>query len=130
MQGFALADEVLLFRQKDPKPLSPVRGPPGASASVPNKMARELAPLKQPSPRGRFGTEAPPRPTRESKIEAKNTGATIIIRNIGCSILLLRWVRRSRSPNRPLWRKLFERIELRSPGEKLDQKGFRVVRFC
>jgi len=29
------------------------------------KMARELAPLKQPSPRGRFGTEAPPRPTRE-----------------------------------------------------------------
>jgi len=25
------------------------------------KMARELAPLKQPSPRGRFGTEAPPR---------------------------------------------------------------------
>ncbi len=77
MQGFALADEVLLFRQKDPKPLSPVRGPPGASASVPNKMARELAALKQPSPRGRFGTEAPPRPTRGPKIEAENKGATL-----------------------------------------------------
>ncbi len=50
MQGFAPADEVLLFRQKDPKPCSPVRGPAGSSASVPNKMARELALLKQPLP--------------------------------------------------------------------------------
>jgi hypothetical protein len=66
MQGFAPADESLLFRQKEPKPFSPVRGPAGASASVPNKMARELAPLKQPSPRGRFGTEAPPRPKARS----------------------------------------------------------------
>jgi len=46
MQGFAPADESLLFRQKEPKPFSPVRG----GASVPNKMARELALLKQPSP--------------------------------------------------------------------------------
>ncbi len=37
MQGFAPADEVLLFRQKDPKPFSPVRGPLGPSASVPNQ---------------------------------------------------------------------------------------------
>ena len=77
MQGFAPADEALLFRQKCPKPFSPVRGPPGASASVPNKMARELATLKQPSPKSRFGTEAPPRPTRRPKIEAKNEEATL-----------------------------------------------------
>ena len=37
---------------------------PGASASVPNLMAQELAPLKQPSPKSRFGTTAPPRPTQ------------------------------------------------------------------
>ena len=37
MQGFAPADEVLLFRQKCPKPCSPVRGPLGSSASVPNQ---------------------------------------------------------------------------------------------
>ena len=61
MRGFAPADEVLLFRQKDPKPFPPVRGPAGSSASAPNKMARELAPLKQPSPRSRFGAAAPPR---------------------------------------------------------------------
>jgi len=41
MQGFAPADEVLLFRQKDPKPFPPVRGPMGPSASAPNKMARD-----------------------------------------------------------------------------------------
>jgi len=63
-------DESLLFRQKEPKPYLPVRGPSepaqkpalqDSSASVPNKMAQELAALKQSSPRGRFGTEAPPR---------------------------------------------------------------------
>jgi len=62
MQGFAPANEVLLFRQKDPKPFPPVRGPAGSSASTPNKMARELAPLKQPSPKSRFrgyGSAAP-----------------------------------------------------------------------
>ncbi len=31
------------------------------------KMAQELAALKQPSPRGRFGTEAPPRPTHKAE---------------------------------------------------------------
>jgi len=66
MQGFAPADKVLLFRQKGPKPCPPVRGPLGSFATVPNKMARELAELvlslakrlKQPSPRSRFGMAA------------------------------------------------------------------------
>ncbi len=34
----------------------------GPSTSVPNKMARELAPLKQLSPKSRFGAPAPPHP--------------------------------------------------------------------
>jgi len=72
MQGFAPADEALFFRQKDPKPFSPVRGPPGSSASAPNKMARELVPLKQPSSKSRFGAAAPPHPTRGHTIETKN----------------------------------------------------------
>ena len=83
-QGFAPADESLLFRQKEPKPFLPVRGPSepaqkqalrDTSASVPNKMAQDLAEsilslvegLKQPSPRGRFGTEAPPYPTHKTE---------------------------------------------------------------
>jgi len=37
MQGFAPADEILLFRQKDPKPFPPVRSPLGPSATVPNQ---------------------------------------------------------------------------------------------
>jgi len=46
-----------------------VRPQGGSSASAPNKMARELAPLKQPSPKSRFGTAAPPHPkaVRHSK---------------------------------------------------------------
>jgi len=73
MQGFAPADDLLLFRQKEAKPFLPVRVPSdptekqalrGASTSVPNKMAQELASLKQPSPRSRFGTPVPPRPTQ------------------------------------------------------------------
>ena len=43
-------DEVLLFRQKDPKPLAPGRGPPGAFAPVPKVRAAELAALRQSSP--------------------------------------------------------------------------------
>ena len=42
--------EVLLFRQKDPKPWAPGRGPPGAFATVPISWAAELASLKQSSP--------------------------------------------------------------------------------
>ena len=52
MQGFAPAGEALLFRQKDPKPISPVRGPTGSSASAPNKMVAQLAALRQCSPKG------------------------------------------------------------------------------
>ena len=33
-----------------------------SSAYAPNKMAQELALLKQPSPRGRYGAPAPPHP--------------------------------------------------------------------
>ena len=42
--------EVLLFRQKDPKPLAPRRGPSGAFALVPTVWAAELASLRQSSP--------------------------------------------------------------------------------
>ena len=45
--------EVLLFRQKDPKPLAPGRGPPGAFAPVPIAWAAELASLRQSSPPNR-----------------------------------------------------------------------------
>ena len=53
----------LLFRQKDPKPLAPGRGPPGAFAPVPIAWAAELASLRQSSPPHRiFGTGVQPRP--------------------------------------------------------------------
>ena len=56
-------DEVLLFRQKDPKPLAPGRGPSGACAPVPVTWAAELATLRQSSPPNRnCGTGAQPRP--------------------------------------------------------------------
>ena len=42
--------EVLLFRQKDPKPWAPGRGPWGAFAPVPKVRAAELASLRQSSP--------------------------------------------------------------------------------
>jgi len=49
---------------KGPKTISARARPQGGpSASAPNKMARKLAPLKQPSPRSRFGAAAPPHPT-------------------------------------------------------------------
>ena len=64
MQGFAPADESLLFRQKGPKPFPPVRGPPGAWPTTPNKVAQKLAPLKQSSPKSRFGAVGQPHPTR------------------------------------------------------------------
>ena len=47
-------DEILLFRQKDPKPLAPGRGPTGAFATVPIAWAAELASLRQSSPPTRF----------------------------------------------------------------------------
>ena len=42
--------QALLFRQKDPKPLAPRRGPSGAFAPVPVSWAAELASLRQSSP--------------------------------------------------------------------------------
>ena len=42
--------QALLFRQKDPKPWAPRRGPPGSFAPVPTVRAAELASLKQSSP--------------------------------------------------------------------------------
>ena len=43
-----------MFRQKDPKPLAPGRGPPGSFAPVPTVRAAELASLRQSSPPNRF----------------------------------------------------------------------------
>ena len=48
---------------KGPKTISARLRPQwGPSAKAPNKMARELALLKQLSPRSRFGASAPPHP--------------------------------------------------------------------
>ena len=47
-------DEILLFRQKDPKPWAPGRGPWGAFAPVPTVRAAELASLRQSSPPNRL----------------------------------------------------------------------------
>ena len=47
-------DEDLLFRQKDPKPLAPGRGPIGAFAPVPFVWAAELVSLRQSSPLNRL----------------------------------------------------------------------------
>jgi len=64
LRGFVPADESLLFRQKGSKPFLPALVPPGAWSTTPNKMAQELAALRQPSPRGRFGATAQLRPTQ------------------------------------------------------------------
>ena len=70
MPGFGPAAEVLLFQQKDPKPFFPVRGPTGPWSTAPNNMARELASLKQPSPKSRFGAAAQPRPQTVVEVAA------------------------------------------------------------
>jgi hypothetical protein len=76
MWGFAPTRRVPFVSAKGTKTISACARSPepaekqalrDASASVPNKMAQELALLKQPSPRSRFGTEAPPRPTQVIK---------------------------------------------------------------
>jgi len=43
MQAFGPADEVLLFRQKDPKPCSPVHGPTENDQNVRQQGRRRLA---------------------------------------------------------------------------------------
>jgi hypothetical protein len=61
-RGSPRQDEVLLFRQKDPKPFSLVRGHTGSRAPATNHMAAQLAPLKQRSPNcriRRYGSATP-----------------------------------------------------------------------
>ena len=48
--GFRPAAEVLLFRQKDPKPFLPCRGPMGSLRGSPTRAAAQLATLRQCSP--------------------------------------------------------------------------------
>ena len=62
MQGFAPARRGTFVSAKVPKTIS-ARARPlwGAWSTAPNKMAQELAALKQPSPRSRFGAAAQPR---------------------------------------------------------------------
>jgi len=63
MWGVAPTRRVPFVSAKGTKTISARARPQGGpSASAPNKMAQELAPLKQPSPRSRFGAAAPPHP--------------------------------------------------------------------
>jgi hypothetical protein len=124
MQGFAPADEALVFRQKCPEPFPPVRGPPGSSASAPYKMVRELAALKQPSPKRSIrgcGSAAP-----KGGEKLKNTTLIQTADEEGfpiqhsililCVILVfplhLRCARRSRSPESTSRRRLFESFDM------------------
>jgi len=50
LPGFVPAAEVLLFRQKDPKPFLPCHGPSGSLRGSPTPAAAQLAALKQCSP--------------------------------------------------------------------------------
>lgn len=70
IQGLVPCDKPLLFRQNESSPFLPLRGPLGPFASVPNRMAAELAKpvlslvegLKQSSPNRRIrhrGSAAP-----------------------------------------------------------------------
>ena len=63
LPGFAPANEVLLFRQKDPKPSWLWRGPSGSLRGSLTPAARKLAALKQcaPSSRSRLHCSATPR---------------------------------------------------------------------
>ena len=90
--------------------LSPIRKmitylfKPGASASVPNKMAQELAarckatsPLKQPSPRSRFGAAAQPRTKAGEQVKTTFLGkdkaqeSGVLRHTNGVRVLLLRF---------------------------------------
>ena len=88
--------EVLLFRQKDPKPGAPGRGPSGAFAPVPKVRAAELASLKQSSPPNRVrdrgaATPAGARRWRHGMargIHAKNPGSSITnVEDCKCSVI-------------------------------------------
>ncbi len=63
MQGFAPADEALLFRQKCPKPFPPVRGPMGVPPPPPRiRWFGNSLRSNSPHQSGRFGAAAPPHP--------------------------------------------------------------------
>ena len=85
-------DEVLLFRQKDPKPFAPGRGPAGAFTPVPFAWAAELASLRQSSPPNRVcGTGAQPRPQAPDQPVARYADAAFPCRWINvCSTLPVR----------------------------------------
>jgi hypothetical protein len=58
-------DESLLFRQKDPKPFLPVRGPEGAWAATPNHNGSETRSAQTGLAKEvGFGVEVLPRPTQ------------------------------------------------------------------
>jgi hypothetical protein len=58
-------DEVLLFRQKDPKPIPPCRCPSGPLRGSPRPAAAELAPAQTVlAKKVEFGSAAKPRPTQ------------------------------------------------------------------
>ncbi len=70
----ALAQDRLLFRQKDPKPFPPVRVPSG-KISLPCQiiwLGNSLC-SNSPRPRGRFRAVAQPRPTRETQNKLINS---------------------------------------------------------
>ncbi|GEM_PF-3120066 len=86
-------DEVLLFWQKDPKPLAPGRGRPGAFAPVPNMRAAELASLEQSSPPNRFRDRGAATPAGagkwRDKIAQSRKGASLLtVRENGLIILV------------------------------------------
>ncbi len=67
MRGFAPARRGTFVSAKVPKTiLARARPQGGPSASAPNKMAQELAPLKQPSPKKsiRYSTSAEPKASK------------------------------------------------------------------
>jgi len=77
LSGKARGLRMLLGRATPPDRMN--RRPNWGSYSCANpKMARELAALKQPSPRGRFGAAAPPR--TKAGIHSRNTSG---LENIG-----------------------------------------------
>ena len=64
-------DEVLLFRQKDPKPWAPGRSPSGAFAPVPFVRAAELASLGQSSPPHRIRDRGAATPAGRPEVGVK-----------------------------------------------------------
>jgi len=116
MQGFAPADEVLLFRQKDPKPFPPVCGPKGVPPP-PYRIRWLRNSLRSNSLRqkSRFGTEAPPHPKagyhRMNNLKSKTLAFSIeqfapnqwasIVQKYVVLFRLLPWVATGPSPRIP-----------------------------